>query len=116
MLLHDEQQHMYTTHQLSRHYHHPLVSEVVNLVIVYPLNSDDIGLQGAVCMILVRQRIGRLTAYAELYPTVAMIVIKTCSFTVKGPGFKDTPKTLTRGTIRAQSLPIGKDNSCATIY
>ena len=57
-----------------------------------------------------------LTAYADPEPTLAMIVMSTCSLIVKGPGLSDTPKILTRGTMRAQARRRGKETSCATIY
>lgn len=58
----------------------------------------------------------RLTAYADENPTVAMIVMSTCSFTVNGPGFKDAPKNFTEGISLAHNRPTGNDNSWATIW
>lgn len=43
-----------------------------------------------------------------------MMVIRTCSFTVKGPGLMETPKIFTLGTMRAQSRTKGKEINCAT--
>ena len=40
---------------------------------------------------------------------------KTCSFTVKGPGFNLAPKMDQLGRNAAAALPIGNDNNCATI-
>ena len=54
--------------------------------------------------------------YGAPNPTLAMMVIRTCSLTVKGPGLRETPKTLTLGRKRAQRRPRGKDSSWATIY
>jgi hypothetical protein len=54
-------------------------------------------------------------AYADPDPTLAMMVIKTCSLTVKGPGFKDMPKIFTRGKYLAAATPMGYDNSWAMI-
>lgn len=45
-----------------------------------------------------------------------MIVIKTCSFTVNGPGLMLMPKILTCGINRAQRRTIGKEINCATTY
>ena len=58
----------------------------------------------------------RLTAYAEVNPTVAIIVMSTCSFTVNGPGFRDMPKNFTLGISLAHNRPTGNDNSWATIW
>ena len=56
----------------------------------------------------------RRTAYAEPLATVAIIVAKTCSFTVKWPGLRGIPKTVTFGMMRAHTLPTGKMSNWAT--
>ena len=43
-----------------------------------------------------------------------MMVIRTCSFTVKGPGLMETPNILTLGTTRAHSRTKGNEINCAT--
>ena len=45
-----------------------------------------------------------------------MMVIKTCSLTVKRPGLRDIPKILTLGTMRAQRRTMGNEINCATTY
>lgn len=40
----------------------------------------------------------------------------TCSFIVKGPGFKDTPNILQLGIIIAHRRPKGKESNWATSY
>lgn len=55
------------------------------------------------------------TAYAEPEPTPAMMVTRTCSLTVNGPGLRARPKTLTRGTNLAHKRPTGNEMSRATI-
>lgn len=47
---------------------------------------------------------------------MAMIVDKTCSLTVKWPGFRECPKTDTFGMKRAHTRPTGKMSSWATSY
>lgn len=44
------------------------------------------------------------------------MVIKTCSFTVNGPGLSETPKILTLGTTLAHRRTMGKEINCATTY
>jgi hypothetical protein len=43
--------------------------------------------------------------------TVPITVKRTCSLTVKGPGFKETPKILTRGMNFAHARPMGNATS-----
>lgn len=52
-----------------------------------------------------------LTAYADWPATVAIMVERTCSLMVNGPGFNANPNTETLGTNLAQSLPTGKESS-----
>lgn len=47
---------------------------------------------------------------------MAMIVDRTCSLTVKWPGFSECPKTDTFGMKRAHTRPTGKMSSWATSY
>ena len=54
---------------------------------------------------------GIRTAYADPPATVAMIVDRTCSLTVNGPGFRGNPKTDTFGMKRAHRRPTGKESS-----
>jgi hypothetical protein len=63
----------------------------------------------------VKNRTSGRTAYADCPPTVAMIVSKTCSLIVKGPGFKWTPNIVTLGTTAAQRRPMGNDKSWASM-
>ena len=58
----------------------------------------------------------RSVAYALPAPTLAMMVIKTCSLMENGPGLIEMPKTSILGSHLAHARPIGKDNSWATIY
>lgn len=53
-------------------------------------------------------------AYAEAAPTPPMIVIKTCSLTVKGPGLSGKPKIVHRGRMYAHNRPRGNEISCGT--
>jgi len=44
-----------------------------------------------------------------------MIVTRTCSLIVKGPGLREMPNMDQLGTTFAQRRPIGKDSNWATI-
>lgn len=59
---------------------------------------------------------GPPTAYADPDPTLAIMVMMTCSFMENGPGFKDIPNIFTLGMKRAHSRMIGNEMSWATIY
>ena len=54
------------------------------------------------------------TAYADPAPTVAMIVMRTCSLMVNGPGLSCTPNMVQRGTTHAARRPSGYETSWAT--
>ena len=58
--------------------------------------------------------LGLLTAYPLLVPTPAMIVMRTCSLMVNGPGLSGMPKSEIFGRYRAQALQIGRVNSMET--
>jgi hypothetical protein len=74
----------------------------------------------------------QLTAYDDIAPTEAMMVMSTCSFIVNGPGFTETlpddgqprvmstltlahPNNFTLGRKAAHALPIGNVNNRAII-
>jgi hypothetical protein len=68
-----------------------------------------------ILIVLMKARATGRTAYADCHPTVAMMVTKTCSLIVNGPGFKRTPNIEILGTTAAQRRPMGNDKSWATI-
>ncbi len=60
-----------------------------------------------------QQKLEARTAYADCEPTVAMMVRRTWSLMVNGPGFICTPKMETLGRTRTQRRPMGKESSRA---
>ena len=57
-----------------------------------------------------------LTAYGYASEAPAMIVIIVCSLMLNGPGLSGMPKREIFGSKRAQALPMGRLNTCATIF
>jgi hypothetical protein len=82
----------------------------VILVVKYPLNRDDIG------------GIGRASADTSHYgdqdlsdairsSSELLVIARTCSLIVKGPGLRSKPKILTLGMNLAHALPTGNESS-----
>jgi hypothetical protein len=80
------------------------------LVVKYSLSRDDIG------------GVGSARANTSHYgdqdlsnairsPSELLVIARTCSLIVKGPGLRSKPKTLTLGTNLAHALPTGSESS-----
>ena len=91
------------------------------LIIKDFLNGDNLGLKEIVSARIdqdnpdiICQVGATLTAYAGSDPIPAMMVMRTCSLMVNGPGLSGIPKKEIFGKNRAQALQIGRLKSIGT--
>jgi hypothetical protein len=70
------------------------------LIIEDPLDSNNLCLDAEMQLLSIRKCanvICQLTAYADWDTTLAIMVIRTCSLTVNGPGLREIPNKDTFG-------------------